>query len=144
VEGISSYSPYRAVSLGAVRGYDPTPVTNVDLTSKMDIEKAIAVLHKEGKLSDMEVLMLEYVKMDGRLSRRDISALLYDEQDIWINQRTISRKLDSAYQKIQKYLGFDYSDERVFKMIARKMNRPEPYILSDLEMEEIQQHWERI
>jgi hypothetical protein len=130
--------------LGAVRGYDATPTVNVDLTAKMDIEKAISVLHKEGKLSDMEVLMLEYVKMDGRLSRQDIAVLLYDENDLWVDQRRVSEKLGKAYIKIQKYLGFEYSDERVFKMIARKMGRCEPYTLTDEEVEGVLDHWERI
>jgi len=144
VEGISSYSPYHGARLFYVRGYDPVPITNVDLTSKMDLEKAISELHKSHEISDQELMMLKYVISDGRLSRRDISLMIKEEEGYWIDQRTISRRLDTAYQKIQKYLGFEYSDARVFKMIAKKWGRPEPYILSDEEIDKIQQIWSRL
>ena len=110
----------------------------------MDLEKAISELHKSHEISDQELMMLKYVISDGRLSRRDISLMIKEEEGYWIDQRTISRRLDTAYQKIQKYLGFEYSDARVFKMIAKKWGRPEPYILSDEEIDKIQQIWSRL
>jgi hypothetical protein len=61
-----------------------------------------------------------------------------------MDQRTVSRRLESAYLKIQKILGFEYSDARVFKMIAKRRGYPEPYLLSDEEIAGIQSAWERI
>lgn len=144
IEGISTFSEYKGAKLNYHRDYDPTPQINVDLTTKMDIEQAIKILHRRGELSDQEVQMLSYVMLDGRLSRRDISAMIQEQEGYYINQRTISKKLETAYAKIAKFLGWEYSDARVFKMIAKKMDRPEPYILNDDEIEIIQQKWERI
>lgn len=144
IEGISTYSPYKGGRLSYVREYDPTPQINVDLTTKIDIERAIHNLYKEGQLSYQELMMLQYVMLDGRLSRRDISEMIKKEQGIYIDQRTISRRLSSAYLKISKRLGFDYSDSRIFKMVAKQMGRPSPYILSDDEIDKIQQIMERV
>jgi len=144
IEGVSSYSPYRGGRLSYKREYDPTPMINVDLTTKMDIEVAVKTLQKRGQISKQEIQMLRYVMMDGRLSRRDISKMIQEEEGYYVDQRTISRRLDSAYQKIAKELGFEYSDGRVFKMIARARGYPPPYILSDDEIDKIQQIWERI
>lgn len=127
-----------------VRDYDSNPMINIDITIKMDVDRAIENLYKEGQLSKQECLMLFYVMLDGRLSRRDISKLIEKEHGYYVDQRTISRRLESAYYKIAKYLGFEYSDSRVFKMIAREKGYPEPYILSDEEIEKVQVIWERI
>lgn len=144
IEGISSFSPYRGAKLAYVREYDPAPQINVDLTTKIDIEWAMAELHRRGQLSEQELMMLHYVMMDGRLSRRDISHMIEKEQGYYVNQRTISRRLESAYWKIGKFLGFEYSDSRLFKMVAKKMGKPYPYILNDDEIEKCQTIWERI
>lgn len=144
IEGISSFSPYRGARLAYVREYDPTPQINVDITTKMDIERAIKVLHDRGELSDQELMMLQYVMLDGRLSRRDISHMIEKEQGYYVDQRTISRRLESAYWKISRFLGFEYSDTRLFRMIAKRLNRPYPYILSDEEIEKYQQIMERV
>jgi hypothetical protein len=144
IEGISTFSPYKGGRLSYVREYDPTPQINVDLTTKIDIEKAIHDLYKEGQLSYQEMLMLQYVMLDGRLSRRDISAMIQKDQGLYIDQRTISRRLGSAYLKIAKRLGFEYSDSRIFKMVAKQLGRPSPYILSDDEIDKMQQLMERV
>lgn len=144
VEGISGYSPYRGGRLTYTKEYDPTPTISVDIITKMDLHRAIKILYERGELSKQEIKMLAFVMLDGRLSRRDISAMLQKDEGIYIDQRTISRKLDSAYLKIAKFLGHEYLDERVFKMIAKKMGRPSPYILNDDEIISIQQRFERI
>jgi hypothetical protein len=144
IEGISSFSPYRGAKLSYVREYDPTPQINVDITTKMDIERAIKILHKRGELSDQELMMLQYVMLDGRLSRRDISHMIEKEQGYYVDQRTISRRLESAYWKISRFLGFEYSDTRLFRMIAKKLERPYPYILSDDEIDKYQSIMERV
>lgn len=144
IEGISSYSPYGGGKLSYKREYDPTPMINVDLTTKMDIEIAIKALKSRNEISRQEIQMIRYVMLDGRLSRRDISKLVQEWEGYYVDQRTISRRLDSAYQKIAKELGFEYSDGRVFKMIARAKGYPPPYILSDDEIDKVQQLWERI
>jgi hypothetical protein len=144
VEGVSNYSEYKGGRLNYVRDYDPAPTINVDLTSKMDIDRAISILYKRKELSKQEVLMLKYVMADGRLSRRDISAMIKEEHDIDINQRTISRRLESAYWKIQSFLGFEYSDGRIFKMVAKQKGYPQPYILSDDEIDKAQVIMERV
>lgn len=144
VEGISSYSAYKGGRLNYIRDYDPDPTINVDLTAKMDIERAIKILHRQGELSDQEVQMLMYVMLDGRLSRRDISKMIQEYEGYYVDQRTISRRLESAYGKISKFLGFEYSDSRIFKMVAKQLGRPYPYILNDDEIDKIQQICERI
>lgn len=144
IEGISTFSPYKGGRLSYVREYDPSPQINVDLTTKIDIEIAIAELRKEGKLSEQELIMLEYVMSDGRLSRRDISAMIQKEYGIYVNQRTISRRLGASYLKIAKKLGFEYSDSRIFKMVAKQWGRPSPYILSDDEIDKVQAIMERV
>lgn len=144
VEGISTYSPYKGTRLGYARDYDPTPQIAVDLTSKMDLERAAKILYQRGELSEQEIKMLAYVSLDGRLSRRDISAMIQEQEKVYVDQRTISRRLESAYGKISKFLGHEYSDNRVFLMVAKKRGYPEPYILSDEEIAEIQQIWERV
>lgn len=144
VEGISSYSEYRGAKLLYAREYDPSPNINVDLVARMDIDRAITCLHDRGELSDQEVQMLKYVQMDGRLSRRDISFMIQKDEGIFVNQRTVSRRLETAYFKIAKFLGHEYSDQRVFKMIAKKLGYPPPYILSDEEIDKYQQIWEKI
>lgn len=144
VESISSYSPYKGTRLSYKRDYDVDPIVNVDITTKMDIERAISILYKRGELTTEELLMLQYVILDGNLSRRDISKMIEEDQGLYINQRTISRRLDSAYWKISKFLGFDYSDKRVFKMVAKQMGRPSPFILNDEEIENIQGIMERV
>jgi hypothetical protein len=116
----------------------------VDLISTIDIRRAIKDLWDRGELSKQEIQMLLYVMADGRLSRRDISAMLQKDEGLYIDQRTISRRLESAYFKIAKYLGFEYADGRIYRMIAKKRGRPYPYILSDQEISDIQMIWERI
>lgn len=144
VEGLSSYSPYRGQKLLYIRDYDPSPMVNVDLITKMDIEVAIKTLYGRGELSDQEVLMLQYVALDGRLSRRDISKMIEKEMGYYVDQRTISRRLESAYFKIAKYLGFEYQDSRIFRMVAKKGAgkleidpKPTPYILNDEEQDKV-------
>lgn len=144
IENLYTYSPYKGAKLNYVREYEPVPQVNVDLVVKMDIERAIKRLHSRGELSDDELKMLRYVAADGRLSRRDISAMIRAEEGIYVDQRTISRKLSSAYGKIAKELGFEYSDSRMFQIIAKKMGRPEPYILSDEEIDKVQQLMEKV
>lgn len=144
IEGVSTYSPYRGARLNYAREYDPIPQISLDLTTKMDLEKAISVLFKRGELTKQEVQMLRYVMSDGRLSRRDISAMIQDHEGYYIGQRDVSRRLESAYWKISRYLGFEYSDSRMWQIIAKKMGKTYPYILDDLEIAEIQQIWERI
>ena len=144
IEGLYAFSPYKGAKFTYVREYDPTPQISVDLITKMDIERAIKVLHRRGELSDDEVKMLKYVMMDGRLSRRDISAMIKSDEGIYIDQRTISRRLGSAYNKISRFLGFEYSDNRMFQIIAKKLGRPEPYILNDDEIDKYQQVMEKV
>jgi hypothetical protein len=88
--------------------------------------------------------MLLYVLSDGRLSRRDISAMIAKDEGVYVDQRTISRRLESAYYKISKFLGFEFSDQRLYRMVAKKRGHPYPYILSDQEIEQVQATWERI
>lgn len=144
IEGMSSFSPYKGGRLSYVREYDPSPMINVDLVTHMDIMRAIKTLYRRGELSKQEIQMLSYVMLDGRLSRRDISAMIEKDTGFYVDQRTISRRLETAYLKIAKFLGFEYSDSRVFKIAARKMGKPYPYILSDDEIDKMQQIWERI
>lgn len=147
IEGISTYSPYRGAKLNYARGdgYDPLPQISLDLTTKMDLEKAISVLYKRGELTKQELQMLTYVISDGRLSRRDISAMIQDQEGRYIGQRDVSRRLESAYWKISKYLGFEYSDNRMYQIIAKTFfKKPYPFILEDSEIEWVQQIWEKI
>jgi len=88
--------------------------------------------------------MLRYVMLDGRLSRRDISAMIQKEEGYYVDQRTVSRRLETAYFKISRFLGYEYQDGRLFKMVAKKLGRPYPYILSDDEIEAYQQIMERV
>jgi hypothetical protein len=144
IEGISGFSPYKGGRLSYVREYDPSPMIMVDLTTKMDIEWAINTLFRRKELSKQEIQMLRYVMLDGRLSRRDISAMIEKEEGYSIDQRTISRRLESAYWKISRFLGFEYGDGRVFKMVARQKGYPPPYILSDDEIDKAQVIMERV
>lgn len=144
IEGMYNYSPYKGGRLTYNREYDPTPQIMVDLISRIDIHRAIKALWEKGELSKQEIQMLLYVLSDGRLSRRDISHMIQEEEGIYVDQRTISRRLETAYLKISKYLGFEYSDSRVFRMVAKKKDYPYPYILSDAEIDAVQQTWERV
>jgi len=144
VEGISTYSPYRGAKLNYAREYDSNPQISLDLTTKMDLEKAITILYRRKELSKQEVQMLKYVISDGRLSRRDISAMIQSHEGYYVGQRDVSRRLESAYWKISKYLGFEYADTRMWQIIAKKMGKIYPYILSDEEIEQIQTMWEKI
>lgn len=144
IEGISSYSPFKGQKLLYQRDYDPSPNVNVDLIAVMDLKRAIKILHQRKELSDQEVLMLSYVMLDGRLSRRDISKMIEKEMGYYVDQRTISRRLESAYFKIAKYLGFEYTDNRIFRMVAKrgasKLDidpKPSPYLLSDEEQDKV-------
>lgn len=144
IEGLYNYSPYKGGQLTYKSEYDPVPQIMVDLISKIDIHRAIKALYQRGELSKQEIQMLQYVLSDGRLSRRDISKMIEKEEGIYIDQRTISRRLESAYYKISRYLGFEFSDQRLFRMVAKKRGKPYPYILNDAEIEEVQQVWERV
>lgn len=144
IEGMYTFSPYKGGTLTYKSEYDPTPQIMVDLISRIDIHRAIKVLWERKELTEQEVKMLLYVLSDGRLSRRDISAMIAKEEGIYVDQRTISRRLESAYYKISKFLGFEFSDQRLYRMIAKKRNKPYPYILSDAEIEEVQQVFERV
>jgi hypothetical protein len=143
IEGVSQYSPYKGARLTYVREYDPTPQISIDLTTKMDIDRAIKILSQRNELSKQEVKMLYFVMMDGRLSRRDISWMIQQEEGVYVDQRTISRRLESAYSKISKFLGWEYRDERLFQILAKKMGKPYPFILSDQEISDAQMKWER-
>ena len=144
IEGMSAYSPYKGAKLAYKREYDPSPMISVDVTTKMDIERAIKSLYNSRMLSEQELQMLRFVMLDGRLSRRDISKMIQEQEGYYVDQRTVSRRLESAYFKIAKELGFEYSDSRVFKMIAKARGHPYPYLLSDDNIDKIQQIWERI
>ena len=144
IEGLYTYSPYKGGQLTYKSEYDPQPQIMVDLISRIDIHRAIKALWQKGELSKQEIQMLQYVLSDGRLSRRDISAMIAKEEGIYVDQRTISRRLESAYYKISKFLGFEFSDQRLYRMVAKKRGKPYPYILSDAEIEELQQVWERV
>lgn len=145
IENIYTYSPYRGAKLNYIREeLEPNPQINVDTISKIDIDIAITALRKRKELSQQELQMLNYVMLDGRLSRRDISKMIAKEEGYYVDQRTISRRLESAYWKISKELGFEYSDNRMFQIVAKKMGRPEPYILNDDEIDKAQQQWEKV
>ena len=144
IEGISNFSPFKGGRLSYIREYDSQPMIQVDLTTKMDIERAIKILFKRGELSKQEIQMLRFVMMDGRLSRRDISAMIQEEEGYYVDQRTISRRLESAYLKISRFLGFDYGDSRLFKMVAKQRGYPAPYLLSDDEISDCQAIMERV
>ena len=144
IEGISNFSPYKGGRLSYVREYDAQPMIQIDLATKMDIERAIKILYKRRELSKQEIQMLRYVMSDGRLSRRDISAMIEKDEGFYVDQRTISRRLESAYLKISRFLGFDYGDGRLFKMVARQRGYPPPYILSDDEIADCQAIMERV
>jgi hypothetical protein len=145
IEGISAYSPYRGARLSYVRERDPqSTIIAVDLTAKMDLHQAIRVLWNRGELSEQEVKMLMFVMMDGRLSRRDISAMIKEKEGLFVDQRTISRRLESAYWKISKFLGWEYQDKRMFQIIAKQMGKTYPFILSDEECRKVQEQWERV
>jgi hypothetical protein len=116
----------------------------MDLTTKMDVEWAIKNLYERKQISQQELMMLRYVMMDGRLSRRDISHLIEKDQGYIIDQRTISRRLESAYLKISKFLGFEYGDGRIFRMVAKQRGYKYPYILTDEEIEEVVTIMERV
>lgn len=143
-EGFSSYSPYHGAKLAYIKDTNDQEITNIALVEKIDLERAMTTLYRRGELTKQEVIMLCFVCLDGRLSRRDISALIEEEYGVYVDQRTISHKLESAYWKISRFLGFDYSDGRLFHMVARKLGRPEPYELTDEEIYAVQQEWERI
>ena len=144
LENYYTWSPYRGGKVTYIREYDPSPMVNLDIVTKIDLEVAIKMLWKRRQLTKQELQMLRYVTLDGRLSRRDISAMIQKEEGTYIDQRTISRRLESAYNKIAKELGFEYSDRRMFQIIAKKLGKPEPYILNDDEVEKIQTIWERV
>lgn len=141
---MSSYSPYKGAKLNYTREFDPNPTINVDIITRLDIMRAIKILWERRELSEQEVKMIAYVMLDGRLSRRDISAMIKENEGVYVDQRTISRRLESAYYKISKFLGFEYSDSRMFQMTAKRMGKPYPYILNDDEIDEVQQKWERV
>lgn len=150
VEGMSSYSPYRGAKLLYSREKDFDPTTNVDLITVIDIKRAIKILYIRKELSEQEILMLSYVIMDGRLSRRDISAMIEKEHGYFVDQRTISRRLDTAYGKLARFLGFEFQDTRIFRMVAKKGAvkleidpKPYPYILSEEEIDKVIQIMER-
>lgn len=144
IEGMSSYSAYKGAKLSYAREYDSTPLVNVDLTTRIDIHRAVKILWKRRELSEQEIKMLYYVMLDGRLSRRDMSAMIKEYDGVYVDQRTISRRLESAYWKLSKFLGWEYSDNRMYQMIAKRMGKPVPYILSDEEIADIQMKWERV
>ena len=144
IEGMYSFSPYKGGRLTYSQEYDPVPQIMVDLITRIDIHRAIKILWERGELTEQEIKMLFYVLSDGRLSRRDISAMIQEEEGYYIDQRTISRRLESAYFKIAKFLGFEFSDQRLYRMIAKKRGHPYPYILNDEEIEKVQTTWERI
>ena len=144
VESVSSYSPYKGGKLNYVRDYDSNPIVNVDIITKIDIERAIKILHERKEISDQELLMLRYVALDGRLSRRDISKMIEKDMGYYVDQRTISRRLESAYLKIAKYLGWEFSDSRIFKMVARQLGYPAPYLLNEEEIDKIVQIMEKV
>lgn len=145
IEGISTYSPYRGARLNYQReNSESIPHVSLDLTTKMDLERAIKALYERGELSKQELQMLRYVISDGRLSRRDISAMIQEHEGYYVGQRDVSRRLESAYWKISKYLGFEYSDSRMWQIIAKKKGKMYPYILEDSEIEQVQQQWEKV
>lgn len=144
LENYYTWSAYKGARLAYLREYDPAPMVNLDLVTKIDLEIAIKNLWKRGQLSKQELQMLRYVALDGRLSRRDISAMIQKDEGTYVDQRTISRRLDSAYWKISRELGFEYSDSRMFQIIAKKMGKPEPYILNDDEIDKVQTIMERV
>jgi hypothetical protein len=144
MENLYAYSEYRGAKLMYSREYDPNPMINIDLVTKMDLESAVKSLWRKRELTKQELQMLRYVAADGRLSRRDISAMIQKEEGYYVDQRTISRRLESAYWKISKELGFEYSDSRMFQMIAKRMGKPEPYILNDEEIDKVQQQFEKV
>jgi hypothetical protein len=144
VEGISSFSPYGGGKVTYKKEFDPNPIVNVAHAEKMDIERAVKILYQQGELTKQEIRMLNYVFLDGLLSRRQISEMIQKDEGIYVDQRTISKKLVSAYGKIQKFLGGDYGDEKLFRMIGRRMGKPSPYILSDEERDKAIQTWEKI
>lgn len=144
IESVSSYSPYKGARLNYKRDYDTTPIVNVDLHTLIDIRIAIGTLYKRKELTNQEMLMLKYVMLDGRLSRRDISNMIQKDEGYYIDQRTISRRLDNAYFRISKELGFEFADSRVFKMVAKQRGYPPPYILSEEEIDKVQQIMEKV
>jgi len=75
------------------------PMINIDITIKMDVDRAIENLYKEGQLSKQECLMLFYVMLDGRLSRRDIFQTYRERARLLRGPAYISRRLESAYYK---------------------------------------------
>lgn len=144
IEGLFTFSEYRGGQLNYVREYTTDPQINVDMITKIDLVRAIKILYERKELSQQELLMLNYVSLDGRLSRRDISQMHLEQTGEFIDQRTVSRRLETAYYKIARFLGWEYQDNRMFQIIAKKMGKPEPYILEDHEINEILQKWERV
>lgn len=70
--------------------------------------------------------------------------MIQKDEGYYIDQRTISRRLDNAYFRISKELGFEFADSRVFKMVAKQRGYPPPYILSEEEIDKVQQIMEKV
>jgi predicted DNA-binding protein (UPF0251 family) len=84
---------------------------NDRLDSKIDLEMAV----KEIELTDMERQVLTVVGY-GWSNNQGSSSL-------GISKRRYNRLLNSAAHKIKEYLGEEYSDEILMKLIERKIKR---------------------
>lgn len=82
---------------------------------KLDIDHSIQELTKQGKLSDVEVIVLA-------ITREQYSFSCANEL-LGISKSTFGRALNSACKKISDYLGEEYKEEKIIKEVESKLKR---------------------
>jgi len=88
---------------------------NCDENVKLDIDSAIECLSKCGVLSDVEIIVLAVTK--------EQYSLLAAGELVGVSKSTISRHLDRACKKIANYLGSEYQDKKILRLVEEKLCR---------------------
>jgi len=88
----------------------------VDSSTQFDLDFAIRTLAKKGILCPEELVVIKMI-MEGAERQKIVDAT-------GLSTPTIDRKLNEASEKVSKYLGEAYSDEKIINMAEYKLGRP--------------------
>ncbi len=89
---------------------------NLDDSTKLDLDRAISSLAKQGAFSDQELIVLK-LTTDG-VGSKEIARVI--EQTV----SNVNYKIIIIADKISEFLGDEYKDEKLLKEVETRLGRP--------------------
>jgi len=89
---------------------------NIDESSKFDLETAIKSLAKNGELTDEDILIIQLLIENTSIP--EVTRILK------IPRNTLVRKINEISDKIARFLGEEYQDDKLLFEVEKRLGRP--------------------